>query len=140
VIIRFSETFSLPAADIYGFFETPAAWVQLFGFAGAVDDRGDGWYAVPLKNFPFPLVAKVTIAEPFTRVRWTFRGFWRGIGEVRLAERPGGVLVEGYEEIAVRWLGIFSPLIERMLLDRQFRRLWNGGWRRLRKREAAIDQ
>ena len=140
MIIRFSEAFSLPPAEVYSYFKTPADWVRLFGFAGSVHDRGGGWYAVPLKRFPFPLVAKITVAEPIGLVRWTFRGVWRGQGEVSIVERAGGVLVEGYEEIGVRWLWVLSPVIEKLFLDRQFRRLWRSGWKRLRKQEGSLRQ
>jgi hypothetical protein len=140
VIIRFSEAFYLPFADVYAYFKTPADWVRLFGFAGSVQDRGDGWYAVPLKRFPFPLVAKITVAEPCRLVRWTFRGFWRGQGEVRIVERAGRVLVEGYEEIGVRWLWVLSPVVEHLFLDRQFRRLWRSGWKRLRRQEGSLRE
>ncbi len=133
MLIRFSESFALPATEVYAFFETPAAWTRIFGFAGEVEDRGGGWYAVPLRRFPFPLVAKVTVAEPGRHVRWIFRGFWRGTGEVRFNEEPGGVRIEGYEEIGVRWLGPFSRLVERAFLERPFQRLWASGWRRLRR-------
>jgi hypothetical protein len=46
-------------------------------------------------------------------------------------------VVEGYEEISVRYLFFLSPLIERLFLERSFRSIWEIGWRRLRKREAA---
>jgi hypothetical protein len=49
----------------------------------------------------------------------------------------GGVVVEGYEEIAVRWLFFLSPLIEHLFLQRRFEAIWDIGWRRLRKRVAA---
>lgn len=138
MIIRFHETFALPAADVYAYFRTPADWVRLYGFAGQVEDRGGGWYAVPLRGFPFPLVARITDDDPPRRVTWRFRGFWRGDGEVRIEEVVGGVVVEGHEDISVRWLGIFSPLVERPLFERQFRRIWQLGWDRLRKHEPAV--
>ena len=123
---------------MYEYFRTPADWTRLYGLAGDVKDYGDGWYAVPLKRFPFPLVARNTVNEPGRLVRWVFRGFWRGQGEVRFAERNGGVVVEGYEEIAVRWLFFFSPLVERLFLERTFHAIWEIGWHRLRKRAAAV--
>lgn len=133
MIIRFQEDFDLPVEEVYRYFKTPADWTRLYGTFGEVEDRGEGWFAVPLKGFPFPLVAKITHDEPLRRVRWVFRGFWRGGGEVRFAERPGGVTVEGFEEIAVRPLGLLSPVAERFLLERRFRAIWAHGWRRLRR-------
>lgn len=134
--ITFSERFALPVDEVFSYFASPADWARLYGFAG-VRDLGSGWYAVGIKNFPFPLVAKSTVVDPNRLVRWTFRGFWRGEGEVRFTSSPGSVLVEGYEEIAVRWLFFLSPVVERLLLESRFHAIWQLDWRRLRKREQA---
>lgn len=135
MIIRFNEHFRLPVAEVYQYFETPADWPRLYGLAGDPKDLGDGWHAVALKRFPFPLVAKNVDHEPCKEVRWIFRGFWRGRGEVRFTETADGVTVEGFEEIAVRPLFFLSPLFERLFLERSFRAIWEIGWHRLRKRE-----
>lgn len=140
MIIRFREAFALPAAEVYAYFRSPVDWVRLYGFAGKVEDRGGGWYAVPLKGFPFPLVARMTVEDVPHRAAWRFRGFWRGDGEVRIEEVPGGVIVEGHEDIAARWLGFLSPLAERAFMERRFRRIWQLGWERLRKREPEGSQ
>jgi hypothetical protein len=137
MIIRFKHDFALPVAEVYSYFRTPADWTRLYGLAGDVQDQGDGWFAVPLKRFPFPLVARNTEQSENDFVRWVFRGFWRGRGEVRFAETSGGVVVEGYEEIAVRWLFFLSPVVEHLFLERRFRAIWEIGWHRLRKREAG---
>ena len=137
MIVRFSEEFSLPAEQVYTYFETPADWTRLYGLAGDVKDLGDGWFAVPLKHFPFPLVAKNVEQRPLKLVRWVFRGFWRGEGEVRFSETPDGVVVEGHERIAVRWLFFLSPVVERLFLESGFRKVWDLGWHRLRKRQAS---
>ena len=68
-----------------------------------------------------------------------FRGFWRGQGEVRFTENPDGVVIEGYEEITIRWLIFLSPLVERLFLERSFLSIWEIGWHRLRKREDASE-
>lgn len=133
--IDFNETFDVPVEEVYGYFKTPVDWPRLFGTFGEVSDRGEGWYAVPLKGSPFPLVAKIVVDEPRQKVRWIFGGFWRGTGEVRFLDQPDGVRVEGFEEIAVRGLGLLSPVVERTLLERRFRAVWETGWRRLRKIE-----
>ena len=135
MIMKFKHEFSLPVEEVYPYFQTPADWVRLYGLAGEVNDLGEGWYAVPLKKFPFPLIAKNTVQIPNELVRWIFRGFWRGRGEVRFTECPEGVIVEGYEEIAVRWLFFISPFIERLFLERDFWSIWEIGWQRLRERE-----
>lgn len=135
MLIEFSEFIPLPAAQVYSYFQTPADWVRLYGSAGRVVDRGSGWYAVPLKGSPFPLVVKITDTEPPRLVRWQFRGFWRGRAEVRLADQPGGVQVDGYEEISARWLPGLSWLFERLFMEREFRRIWALGWRRLQKQD-----
>jgi len=136
MIIRFKHEFDLPPGEVYDYFRTPADWTRLFGLASDVKDYGDGWFAVPLKGFPFPLVARNTENDPNELVRWVFRGFWRGRGEVRFSTAAGGVIVEGYEEIAVRWLFFLSPLVERLFLERRFHAIWDIGWHRLRKRVA----
>jgi hypothetical protein len=132
--LEFSERFALPVGEVFGYFASPADWGRLYGFAG-VRDLGDGWFAVGLKGFPFPLVAKTTLVEPNRIVRWTFRGFWRGEGEVRFTPADGSVLVEGFEEIAVRPLWVLSPVAERLFLRERFQAVWALGWKRLRKRE-----
>lgn len=138
MIIRFDERFALPVEEIHSYFQTQADWIRLYGFAGRVEDRGDGWFAVPLQSFPFPLVAKITALEPNARVHWTFRGFWRGDGEVRFSVTDGRTRVEGFERISIRCLSVLSPLVEKPFLESRFRALWERGWRRLRKREAGI--
>ena len=136
MIIRFDEQFRLPAAEVGAYFATPADWTRLFGLAPNPRELGDGWYEVGLKRFPFPLVARNTEHEPGRMARWVFRGFWRGRGEVRLTETGDGVRVEGFEEIAVRYLFFLSPLVEKLLLERGFRAIWAVGWYRLHKRET----
>jgi hypothetical protein len=137
MILHFHEEFRLPVSEVYPYFRTPSDWTRLFGFAGEVRDRGDGWYAVPLHRFPYPLVARITHDEPEQFVRWEFRGFWRGEGEARFSSRERGVDVDGYEELAVRCLGPLSPVLEKLVLERSFRAVWSVGWRRLRRREDA---
>lgn len=137
MIVRFHHQFDLPSGEVYDYFRSPADWPRLFGLASDVKNLGDDWFAVPLHRFPFPLVARNTENEPNRRVCWKFRGFWRGQGEVRFTETVGGVVVEGYEEIAVRWLFFLSPLIERLFLQTRFEAIWDIGWRRLRKRAAT---
>ncbi len=136
MIVRFRHEFALPVEEVFSYFRTPADWSRLYGLAGEVKELGEGWYSVPLKRFPFPLVARNVEQEPDRFVRWTFRGFWRGWGEARFEPTERGVVVEGSEEIAVRWLFFLSPLVERLLLERTFRTIWDIGWHRLRKREA----
>ncbi len=137
MIINFDKRFSLPVAEVYSYFETPADWTRLYGLAGDPRDLGGGWYAIALKRFPFPLVARNTEQHPNRLVRWVFRGFWRGRGEVRFSETTNGVRVEGFEEIAVRPLFFLSPIFERLYLEARFRAIWDIGWQRLRKRECG---
>lgn len=137
MLIEFTEFIPRPVEQVFPYFRSPADWVHLYGLAGRVEDRGNGWYAVPLQRFPFPLVARVTSLEPCRLVRWEFRGFWRGSGEVRFEARPGGVQVKGYEEIGARWLPGLSRLLEGLFMEREFRRIWALGWRRLRQGGAV---
>jgi hypothetical protein len=140
MIIQFKQQFNLPVDEIFSYFRTPADWTRLYGLAGEVKDLGEGWFAIPLKSFPFPLVAKNTLVEPGKRVRWVFRGFWRGEGEVVFEESNDHVTIEGYEKISIRWLFFLSPLVEKLFLERQFRGIWDLGWRRLRKAESTAFQ
>jgi haloalkane dehalogenase len=133
MIIRFREEFRLPASEIFSYFKSPGDWTRLYGSFGATRARGDGWFAVPLRRFPFPLVARMTAVDEPSLARWEFRGFWKGEGEVRVEPTGGGVVVEGYERIAVRWLGPFSRIAEALVLRRGFEAIWNHGWRRLRR-------
>ena len=137
MIVKFNERFNLPVEDLYSHFHTPADWTRVFGFRGDSKELGDGWYSVSLKNFPFPLIAKNIEQEPGKLVRWVFRGFWRGKGEVRFEEATDGVAITGFEEVSVRPLFFLSPLFEKLLLERGFRAIWNVGWHRLRKIEAS---
>lgn len=134
--MEFNEFFQLPVEEVDRYFRTPADWTGLYGFAGPTEERGDGWYAVSLARSPFPLVAKNTHREPNRRTRWTFRGFWRGEGEVLLEPEGDGVRVRGFEEISVRWLFGLSRFVEPGFMQREFERVWNVGWHRLRKRAA----
>ena len=129
--IEFKEQFALPIDEVFSFFRTPPDWVRLYGFGGPARALGDGWYAVPLKHFPFPLVVRVVACHENEFVCWTYRGFWRGYGEVRFSGRDGLVAVEGCEQIAVRWLFGLSPMVERWFFERPFREVWARGWRML---------
>jgi hypothetical protein len=133
--IQFKEQFTLPVDEIFSYFHTPADWTRLYGLAGEAKNLGEGWFAIPLKSLPFPLVAKNTIVEPAKRVHWKFRGFWRGEGEVIFEKSNDHVTIEGYEKISIRWLFFLSPIVEKLFLERLFRGVWEIGWRRLRKAE-----
>lgn len=131
--MQFSERVGLDPKTVYSYFRTPEDWTRLYGAFGATRDLGDGWYAIGLRSFPFPLVAKIVTDEPERRVRWRFRGFWSGEGEVRLEPVEGGVVIDGFEDITPKGLSLLAPLVERWFLERRFRALWAAGFRRLRK-------
>jgi hypothetical protein len=38
MIIRFNHEFSLPAQEVYSYFQTPADWTRLYGLAGDAKD------------------------------------------------------------------------------------------------------
>lgn len=137
MLIEFAEEFDLPVDEVYPYFRTPRDWPRLYGSFGEVQDRGEGWYAVPLRGFPFPLVAKVTCDQPNEAVAWTFRGFWSGQGQVAFEPSERGVVVRGHERISLRYLPLLGRLLERLVLERRFRRVWESGWRRLRRQHAA---
>jgi len=133
MIVRFNEEFPISVDEMYAYFRTPADWTRIFGFPGKVRELNGGWYSVPLKHFPFPLVAKYTFEDPPTTARWIFRGFWKGEGEIRLTPTDTGVLVQGFENITVRPLWILSPLLEKLILEKNFRKTWENGRHRHRK-------
>jgi len=129
----FSEDIPLSSAEIYAYFHTPRDWTRLYGSFGQVQDRGNGWYAVPLKSSPVPLVAKITDDVPDRRVAWVFRGVWKGEGEVNLEPSPDGTLVTGFEAITIPCMLGLGPIIERRFLESPFQAIWDSGWRRLRR-------
>ena len=133
MLIEFDEHFDLPVERVYPYFRTPRDWTRLYGAFGEVEERRDGWYAVPLRRFPFPLVARVVKDEPNRRVAWVFGGFWRGEGEVSFVPTDRGVAVRGYERIATGGFGALSRVLEQLFLERRFRQVWESGWRRLRR-------
>ena len=136
MLIQFDHEFDLPVEEAYPYFRTPKDWPRLFASFGEVEDRGQGWYAVPLHKFPFPLVAKITRDEPLSCVEWVFKGFWRGEGQVSFVATSRGVAIRGFERISARPLGWLAPRLEPLLLEKRFQRVWESGWRHLR-REAT---
>jgi uncharacterized membrane protein len=135
--LDFQESIDVPASVAYPFFRTPADWTRLYGSFGAVRQGRDGWWRVPLRRFPFPLVARITRDEPERLVHWELKGFFQGEGEVRFEPRPGGVVISGFERVSTPWLGPLSRVVERRILERRFRGIWSAGWRRLRKQAEA---
>ena len=134
---EFREQIPLTAHEIYDFMRSPQDWIRLYGASGRVKDRGDGWYAVPIKRSPFPLVARITEDRPGRRVAWEFRGVWSGRAEVNLERSADGTLVTGFESVSIPRLFGLGPVIERRLLERRFRAIWDSGWRRLRRMATA---
>lgn len=135
--LRFREEFDLPASRIFPYFATPADWARLYGSAGETKVRSDGWYAVPLKRFPLPLLARNVEAEPDRHVRWVFGGFWRGVGEVRLTETGERTVVEGFEYITAHGLWLLATRFETRFMTREFERIWALGWDRVRRGEPG---
>jgi hypothetical protein len=129
---EFDETIPLPPGAVYDDFKTPQDWVRLFGAFGEVTDRGGGWFAVPMRRSPFPLVARMTVTEPDTRAAWDLRGFWKGDGEIRLEAVGDGTRLTGHETVNIpRLMGIGSLLVKR--IEPRFVAVWESGWKRLRR-------
>ena len=128
--IEFDETVPVSVAAAYSFFRSPRDWIRLYGAFGEVRDVGDGWFRVPLRRFPFPLVARITRDEPNRSVRWELRGFFRGQGQVSLESSADGVRITGFEEVTTP-LPRRAAWIERRLLEPRFRAIWASGFRRL---------
>ena len=133
--LSFRETFRRPAVELFTSFETPARWAELYGVAAPTRALEDGWYAVPLAKFPFPLVARNVALDAPRLVRWEFGGFWRGVGEVRFRAEGEQTVVEGFEYIVPHGLWLLASAVEERFMRREFERIWALGWRRLRKGE-----
>lgn len=131
--LDFSEEIPLPPAALYDYLRSPTDWSRLYGSFGDVEDRGDGWYAVPLRRSPFPLVTRIVEDQANRRVAWEFAGFWKGNGEVDLEPTDTGTLVTGQETVHIPHMLGLGPVIERRLLEQRFRAIWDAGWRRLRR-------
>ncbi len=133
--LDFDEVFQITAAEAYDYCKTPKDWPRLFPALTKVSDRGTGWYTVWIRRTPIPLVAKITTSEPDKQVAWDFRGFWKGDGAVQFEETDGGTRITGHEIITLP-----GPL---RLIDRRlqpgFAAVWEGGWRRLRRRSAQPE-
>lgn len=137
--IDFDELVDADVDTVYAYMRSPQDWTRLYGSFGDTVDRGDGWVAIPLRRFPFPLVARITSLEEPGKVTWELRGFFKGTGEVRISPQRSGTQIRGFEEVAIpRMLGI-GNILEQHYLEPRFRRLWAGGWRRLRHGTARLD-
>ena len=135
--LRFRERFQLPIDDIFPYFSAPSEWGKLYGATRPTRPLGEGWYAIPLARFPFPLVARNVDHEPGRRVRWEFGGFWRGVGEITFAKHEEETIVEGFEYIVPHGLWILATPIEELVMRKEFERIWSIGWGRIRKRHAG---
>lgn len=133
MLIEFDEKINIKPEIVYSYFQTPAHWANLFSAFGKTTRKADGWYIVPLKKFPIPLVAQITRDEPNKVVAWTFKGFWRGKGEVIIKIIDGGVHISGFESISLSWLPLFSKILERYYFNRKFQLIWASGWRKLKQ-------
>ena len=129
--IEFNERVTADPATVYDYLRTPHNWTRLYGSFGDTSDRGDGWVAIPLRRFPFSLVARMTADRGPDFVAWELRGFFTGRAEVHIRPEGDGSLVSGYEEASIPSLFGLGPILERRFLEARFRRLWLGGWRRL---------
>ena len=133
--VYFREEFNLPVNDVFPYFKTPADWAALYGAVKPTKVLKNDWYAIPLKLFPFPLVAKNVEYQNAKRVRWVFGGFWRGVGEVNFSTQNGKTVIEGFEFIVPYGFWLLAPLFEKFFLEREFKRIWALGWKRIRKNE-----
>ena len=131
--LSFREEFDLPISDVFPYFKTPADWAKLYGMVKPSKILKNGWHSIPLKMFPFPLIAKNVVSDNGKQVRWIFGGFWRGVGEVNFLTENGKTIIEGYEYINPHGLWLFSSLFEKIFMQKEFARIWNIGWKRIRK-------
>lgn len=134
--LQFKEEFNLPVRDIFPYFKTPADWAKLYGTVKPSKVLKNEWHSIPLKMFPFPLVAKNVVSQNGKKVRWVFGGFWRGVGEVNFSAENNKTVIEGYEFITPHGFWLFSALFEKFFMEREFKRIWEIGWKRIRKNET----
>ena len=127
--VSFKEKFNLPIEAIFPYFETPSDWSSLYGAMRPAKVLKNGWHSIPLKKFPFPLVAKNVELRREQKVRWIFGGFWRGVGEVNFSREGGETVIEGYEYICPYGLWVLSPLVEERFMEKEFKRIWDLGKR-----------
>jgi len=133
--LSFKEEFDLPVSVIFPYFKSPSEWAKLYGAVKPTKLIENGWYAVPLKMFPFPLMAKNVELDYEKRVRWIFGGFWKGVGEVNFYKGENTTIVEGFEYITAHGLWLMSGLFEKFFMENEFKRIWNLGWKRIRKNQ-----
>jgi len=135
--LHFREEFDLPIHEIFPYFESPSEWAKLYGVVKPTKVLKDDWHAVPLKKSPFPLLAKNVEYHHEKSVRWIFGGFWRGVGEVNFYSENGKTIVEGFEYITPHGAWFIASLLERRFLEEEFTRIWNLGWKGIRKNKKG---
>ncbi len=135
--LHFREEFDLPISDIFPYFRSPSEWAKLYGAVKPTRLLKDDWHAIPLKKVPFPLLAKNVECNHHESVRWIFGGFWRGVGEVNFSSENGRTIVEGFEYITPHGAWFLSSFIEKRFMEKEFARIWNLGWKRIRKNKKG---
>ena len=140
MLIKFDHEFICSVEEAYSYFRTPRDWPRLFRAFGIAEERGDGWYTVPFRKLPFPLVTRITRDDPLQRVEWEFKGFWHGEGQVSFVPTEHGVIIRGFERISAKSLGFLAPFVEPLLLQKPFERVWESGWRWLRGKGMSVNQ
>jgi len=134
--LSFREEFDLPISIIFPYFKSPSEWAKLYGVVKPTKVLEDDWHAIPLKMFPFPLVAKNVEYHHEKNVRWIFGGFWRGVGEVNFHSKNNKTIVEGFEYITPHGLWLMSSIFDKYFMKKEFERIWNLGWKRIRKNKS----
>jgi hypothetical protein len=56
--LSFEEEFDIPVNRIFPYFESPSEWGKLYGVVKPPKVMKNDWHAIPVKKFPFPLMAK----------------------------------------------------------------------------------
>ena len=131
--LAFKEEFDLPVSRVFPYFKSPSEWAKLYGVVTPTKTLENDWHSVPLKRFPFPLIAKNVEFHHEKKVRWIFRGFWRGVCEVNFFSEKNKTTVEGFEYITAHGFWLVSSLFDKFLMRKEFERIWSLGWERIRK-------
>jgi len=129
----FREEFELPTSTVFQYFKSPSEWAKLYGMVKPTKALEDDWYSIPLKIFPFPLLARNVECLHEEKVRWVFGGFWRGVGEVNFSTRNDKTVVEGFEYITPHGFWFLASVIEKQFMKKEFEKIWKMGWQRIRK-------
>ena len=63
-------------------------------------------------------------------------GILEGVGEVNFHSKNNKTIVEGFEYITPHGLWLMSSIFDKYFMKKEFERIWNLGWKRIRKNKS----